>query len=161
MLRLRRQLRRHSHREPHMDLIPLVDVVFQMLFFFMIAMTVMTQVKSRSVAMASVVGGESKGGLGAGTAKGHFLIVDGKGRLLLDEKVVESAELDAKLKAIAAEDGASLHLAMEQEGTGDRGPLLFDLYQRVGAAGIPAVTFTKLEGIGGSSDAGKPAPAQP
>lgn len=141
-----------------MDLIPLVDVVFQMLFFFMIAMTVMTQVKSRSVAMAQVVGGEAKGGLGTGGGKAHFLILEGAGTVTLDGAPVAKDDLDAKLKQIAAEDGATLHLAMEQEGKGDRGPAVFDLYQRIGAAGIPNVTFTKLEGIGADGDGAQPKP---
>lgn len=141
-----------------MDLIPLVDVVFQMLFFFMIAMTVMTQVKAKSVAMAQVVGGESKGSLGGGGGKAHFLILEGAGTLSLDGAPVAKEALDDKLKEIAAEDGATLHLAMEQEGQGDRGPAVFDLYQRIGAAGIPNVTFTKLEGIGAGGDDAKKRP---
>jgi biopolymer transport protein ExbD len=152
MLRLRRKLRRHKSGEPHMDLIPLVDVVFQMLFFFMIAMTVMSQVKSRSVAMANVVGGETKGEMGGGGGKGHFLVVDGTGQVVIDDQPVAKDDLDAKLKAIAAEDGASLHVGLEQQGSGDRGPAVFDLIQRVGAAGIPNITFTQMEGLGASPD---------
>ncbi len=148
MLRFRRKLRRRAHGEPHMDLVPLVDVVFQMLFFFMIAMTVMSQVKTRSVAMANVVGGESKGSLGQGTGKAHFLRVDGTGQIVLDDRIVAAAELDGQFKAIAAEDGATLHMELEKQGSSDRAPVLFDLYQRVGAAGIPAVTFTQSEGLG-------------
>lgn len=133
-----------------MDLIPLVDVVFQMLFFFMIAMTVMSQVKTRSVAMANVVHGESKGSLGGVAGKAYFLRVNGSGQILLDDQIVATGDLDAKFKAIAAEDGATLHMELEKQGSSDRAPVLFDLYQRVGAAGIPAVTFTQSEGLGAS-----------
>ncbi len=149
----RRRLRRLAE-EPRMELIPLVDVVFQMLFFFMVALTVMSQVKSRTVAMAPVHGSAAQAASGSGAVIRHFLVVDGAGRVVLDDRTVEPRDLDEKLKVIAAEDGATLHVGLEQAGTGDRGPAVFDLIQRVGSAGIPSVTFTQLEGIGAAPEAG-------
>jgi histidinol dehydrogenase len=74
-----------------------------------------------------------------------------------DSCAVLVKDMDARLQAIAAEDGASLYVGLEQAGTGDRGPAVFDLIQRVGAAGIPSVSFTQLEGAGAAAkDAPKP-----
>lgn len=153
MLRHRRHLRRRSAEEPRMELIPLVDVVFQMLFFFMVALTVMSQVKSRTVAMASVHGNASQVSSGGGAVIRHFLVVNAAGEVMLDDRLVAAADLDDKLKTIAAEDGATLHVGLEEAGTKDRGPAVFDVIQRVGAAGIPSVTFTQLAGMGSAPDA--------
>ena len=111
----------------------------------MIAFTMMTQVRTRTQHLAAVVGAEDGAGGASGGENRHFLVVDARGGFELDEQPIAREALHERLRKLGGEKGAILHVGLAAEGAGlDRGPAVFDLIQRITAAGIHEVTFTDL-----------------
>ena len=113
-------------------MMPLIDVIFLLLTFFIYSMMVMLHAEILPVSLVSL--GTGQLGTDAGI---HVITIDRDGQLFFDRQQVAGDELDRRLADLAG-DGTRrrLYLAVEAEGQVDRGPLLTNLLERVRAAGI-------------------------
>lgn len=124
-------------------MMPLIDVVFLLLTFFIYAMVVMVELKSSGVALVSVQGASD-----AVDEQIVLLEVDGSGGVLLDGAAVADDELDGRLRELAGRaDAPPLVVTLQAvEGAVDRGPGLMRLLDRVQQAGVVDIRLPKLEG---------------
>lgn len=122
---------------------PLIDVVFLLLTFFIYAMVVLVEVKTSGLALASAEGGEQSVDQGL-----TLLVLDGAGRVQIDGQIVPDDELDERLAAIASDPAAPpLVLTLEDvEGQLDRGPVFYRLLDRIRRSGIEDVRLPRFEG---------------
>lgn len=137
-----RPVRRHDY-SPRVELMPLIDVVFLLLTFFIYAMVVMVELKSTGVALVSVQGASE-------VVDEAFVLleVDGSGAVLIDGVVVTNDELDGRLREIAGRvDAPPLVVTLQDvEGAIDRGPGLMQLLDRIQQAGVVDIRLPKLDG---------------
>ncbi|MEM9346504.1 MAG: biopolymer transporter ExbD [Planctomycetota bacterium] len=142
-----RQVRRHDH-SPRVEMMPLIDVVFLLLTFFIYAMVVMVELKSSGVALVSVEGASD-----AVDESIVLLEVDGNGGVLLDGAVVPDDELDGRLRELAGLAAAPPLVVTLQavDSPIDRGPGLMRLLDRIQRAGVVDIRLPKLEGGSGVS----------
>lgn len=128
--------RRHD-LSPRIELLPMIDVIFLLLTFFIYSMVVFVRPQLLPVQLVSV--GEGKA---AEPGQVQAVTLDAQGQLHLNREPIDGAALDAQLRAWAQEDAPPrLFLAVEQTGPGvpvtvDRAPLLIRLIERVRSAGI-------------------------
>lgn len=134
-------VRRHDH-SPRLEMLPLLDVVFLLLTFFIYSLLVMVPAKVLPIQLVPVGEGEP-----AEARAVVAITLDRAGRFYVDREPVDAAALDARLAELAAEDEpARLVLAMEEtlaagqgdagEATVDRAPMLIALIGRVQRAGL-------------------------
>ena len=131
-------------------MMPLIDVIFLLLTFFIYSMMVMLHAEILPVSLVPVGTGQR------GTDTGvHVITIDGDGRLFFDRQQVAGAELDRRLADLAAEgDHRRLYLAVEADGQVDRGPLFVNLLERVRAAGIVNFAIVGQPADGPTADDG-------
>ena len=133
-----RHLRRHN-MSARIEMVPLIDVIFLLLTFFIYSLVTMVQIELLPVTLRSLVMGQS-----AQPVSVAAVTIDRLGRLYLDRQPVDEAELFTRLHDMAESDNPpSLFLAMEEpsddEPLGpavDRGPMLISLIELVKRAGI-------------------------
>ncbi|MEM6458518.1 MAG: biopolymer transporter ExbD [Planctomycetota bacterium] len=137
---------------PRLEMMPLLDVVFLLLTFFIYSFVVMVRADTLAVELSPVAGG---GGSAAGAAV-EVLTIDGAGELIYDGRPIGGAALDTLLRDLAADPASpTLFVSQAAEGTADRGPVLFELIQRIERAGLRNVSLVgpPVED-GGGGDAG-------
>jgi biopolymer transport protein ExbD len=124
-------------------MMPLIDVVFLLLTFFIYAMVVMVELKSSGVALVSVEGASD-----AVDQRIVLLEVDGSGAVLIDGDAVADDELDGRLREIAGRsDAPPLVVTLQDvESAVDRGPGLLRLMDRIQRAGVVDLRLPKLDG---------------
>ena len=128
MLRLRR-----AEPDMRIELMPLIDVIFLILTFFIYAMVLMVRVDMVPVPLESYASGESPE---ADPAIAVTLRLDGSIYVGQDDTGLNGM-LDS-IKASQAENPELvIYLAVEAgEGSTDRGPLLTSVWDRLNRAGI-------------------------
>jgi biopolymer transport protein ExbD len=123
---------RRPANEPRIELIPLLDVVFLLLTFFMYAMILMVRAEFLPLEMQEVTAGEP--GL---PAPALTVTIDPGGAISVNG---EPATLDTVLepiRAALAEDPATVvYLAADRRGATDRLPTFLELYDRLAFAGV-------------------------
>lgn len=124
-------------------MMPLIDVVFLLLTFFIYAMVVLVELKSSGVALVSVEGASQ-----AVDEQVVLLEVDGSGGVLIDGVAVADDELDGRLREIAGRvDALPLVVTLQKvESPIDRGPGLMRLLDRIQQAGVVDIRLPKLDG---------------
>lgn len=124
-------------------MMPLIDVVFLLLTFFIYAMVVLVELKSSGVALVSVEGASQ-----AVDEQVVLLEVDGSGGVLIDGVAVADDELDGRLREIAGRVNAlPLVVTLQKvESPIDRGPGLMRLLDRIQQAGVVDIRLPKLDG---------------
>ena len=122
---------------------PLIDVVFLLLTFFIYAMVVMVELKSSGVALVSVEGASD-----AVDEQIVLLEVDANGGVLLDGAAVADDELDGRLRELAGRaDAPPLVVTLQDVDSAiDRGPVLMGLMDRIQRAGVVDIRLPTLEG---------------
>ena len=111
---------------------PLIDVIFLLLTFFIYQTVVMRPVDTLGFELAPVVGGERSIG-----GRLDILSIDGDGAFYFNREPIDAAALDERLAAFAADPAEpTLYITIADEGRVDRGPVLFDLMQRGIHAGV-------------------------
>lgn len=111
---------------------PLIDVIFLLLTFFIYQMVVMRPVDTLGFTMTEVAGGQRSIG-----GQLDVLSLDGDGAIHLNREPIAPGALDERLRQFAANPAEpTLYITLEADGRMDRGPQLLDLLQRVQAAGI-------------------------
>ncbi len=152
---------RRTDFTPRVEMVPLIDVVFLLLTFFIYSLAVMVQAEILPVELTPLTTGER-----AAPDAFAAITIDRAGALYLNREPIESPALDAELQRMAEQaDPPKLFLAMQEAaepaaneaaiegeaerdttaGEGeieqdaravDRGPLLIELIERVRRAGL-------------------------
>ncbi|MEO1235171.1 MAG: biopolymer transporter ExbD [Planctomycetota bacterium] len=138
--------RRRYDFAPRLEMMPLLDVVFLLLTFFIYSFVVMIRADALSVGLAPVSTGGSPG-VGAV----QLLTIDAEGGFAYDGEPIDAGGLDALLRDLAADPaGEPLYVTLAAEGTGDRGPVVWDLLQRAERFGMDRLVI-----VGPPDDAGR------
>lgn len=144
MLKLRRQ-----ETEPRIELMPLIDVIFLILTFFIYAMVLMVRVDMLPVPLESYASSEEPKPT---PAVGITLRLDGSIYVGHDQVTVDTV-LPVLKEALDAEPGTIVYMVMEAgNGTVDRGPLMTSLWDRLHLAGID------IQLVGQDKESGSPTP---
>lgn len=145
-----RTARRHD-MSPRVEMMPLIDVIFLLLTFFIYSMVTMVRAEILPVQLQTLTTGQA-----AEPAAILAVTIDVHGKLYLNRELIDADRLDEKLNEVAQlEDRPKLFLALEDRlilNTGtqagqpgrdgpvaaviDRGPLLIGLIERVRRAGL-------------------------
>ncbi|MCC5829892.1 MAG: biopolymer transporter ExbD [Phycisphaeraceae bacterium] len=106
-----RPVRRHD-LSPRVDLLPLIDVVFLLLTFFMFAIVVRPEMLGLTFAMMPITGPDA-----ARPTIQHVLTLDIEGRMTLGGQVVELEDLRPAFEALRErEPDARLYVILEDGG---------------------------------------------
>ena len=144
MLKLRRQ-----ETEPRIELMPLIDVIFLILTFFIYAMVLMVRVDMLPVPLESYGSSEEPKST---PAVGITLRLDGSIYVGHDQVSMDNV-LPTLKEALDAEPGTIVYMVMEAgNGTVDRGPMLTSLWDRLHLAGID------IQLVGQDKESGSPTP---
>ncbi len=138
-----RAIRRHD-LSPRVEMMPLIDVIFLLLTFFIYSLITMVRAEVLPVQLQPLTTGEA-----AKPAAIVAITIDQQGALYLNRLPVTDQTLDERLAQIGqSEDRPKLFLAMEDfdeqdsaQASVDRGPLLLRLIERVRDAGIEDLNF--------------------
>ena len=127
---------------------PLIDVVFLLLTFFIYAMVVMVELKSSGVELLSVEGADQ-----AVDESFVLLEIDGNGGVLIEGVAVADDELDGRLREIAGRaDAPAVGLALQDVAASvDRGYVYQQMLKRMTDAGISKISLPELNGGSGVS----------
>ena len=89
---------RHNDLTPRVEMLPLIDVIFLLLTFFIYSLIVMVKAQVLPVELSSVTAGQS-------TTKTvvNAITVDGHGKLFFNREPMSMAKLDAVLAKLAVE----------------------------------------------------------
>ena len=124
-------LRRNQH-EFRMEIMPLIDVIFLLLTFFIYAMVLMVRAELLPVQMQ-----EFASGTPAEPAPAMTLSLDMKGDLYLNRNPIALDDVVASLQlAIKENPETVIYLAADERGESDRLPLFLKLYDRLALAGL-------------------------
>ncbi|WP_428388375.1 ExbD/TolR family protein [Mucisphaera sp.] len=133
---------------PRTDLVPLIDVVFLLLTFFIYAMTTMVRADLLPVELTPVQQGQA-----ANTPPMIAITIDHEGNLFLDRQPVALDDLRTTLEAIIPEDQrANVFVALEEApnqstaDTIDRAPILLRTIEQLRAAGMDEVAVVGAPG---------------
>lgn len=130
---------RRVDRSARVEMVPLIDVIFLLLTFFIYSLVVMVRAQVLPVELVRVEAGEAAPGDSAEIAA---ITIDAAGAIFFNREPIEPEALDARLAELASQDPPPLlFLAMEQASAGgtvavDRGPVLIGLIERVRQAGV-------------------------
>ncbi|MAT81092.1 MAG: hypothetical protein CMJ29_05540 [Phycisphaerae bacterium] len=128
MLRLRRE-----ELEPRIELMPLIDVIFLILTFFIYAMVLMVRVDVLPVPLETYASSDEPKST---PAVGITLRLDGSIYVGHDEVGLNNV-LQSVQQVLEDEPGTIVYLVMEDgNGTVDRGPILTGLWDSLHLAGI-------------------------
>ena len=132
-----RTVRRHD-LAPRVEMLPLIDVVFLLLTFFVYSLVVMVHAQILPVKLSPVPTGQR-----ADPHPIHAITIDHLGQVHLDRQPVALADLPDRLRALpTTPDGPPrLFVALEDRGDVDRGPLVIQVTQALRQAGFDRFTF--------------------
>jgi len=148
---------RRSSELARVEMMPLIDVVFLLLTFFIYSLMVTVQAEVLPVNMAPVGTGEA-----AEPQEIMAITIDAAGGFYFDRAPIASDALDDRLEALAArpeperpalfvameeslaapgEDGETAAAARDERRAVDRGPMLIKLISKLRSAGIENFSF--------------------
>lgn len=131
-----RPIRRNA-LEPRLEMLPLIDVIFLLLTFFIYSLTVMVHAKVMPVTLTDLTTGDQ-----AETGILHAITIDRVGAVHYNQQPVTDEQLGAHLTILAEDPNQpTLYLAVEAKGTVDRGPLFISLLERVRSVGIANIAI--------------------
>ena len=129
---------------------PLIDVVFLLLTFFIYAVAVMDRVDALPMETAALPGAGRTEVPPAAT-----ISVDAAGAVFLDREAVAMEDLIPQLRErLDTQPDTVVYIAAARDGDRDRLPDFLELYGRLAEAGIPV----SLVSLGGQTDGGGDAP---
>ena len=124
-------LRRPQH-EARVEIMPLIDVIFLLLTFFIYAMVLMVRAELLPVEMHAFTSGEP-----ARLPPAVAITIDRTGSLFLNREPIAMDGVLERLAAIKAEDPETvIYVAAEATGNQDRLPVFLTLYDRLVNAGL-------------------------
>lgn len=123
---------RRNDLAPRVEMMPLIDVVFLLLTFFIYSFVLMVRAEVLPVALTPLGTGEQ-----AKSGQIQAITIDREGQLFLNREAINDDELSQKLVVMAKQPKPpALFLALEAEGSMDRGPALINLIETVRSAGF-------------------------
>jgi len=126
-----RTIRRYD-LAPRVEMMPLIDVVFLLLTFFIYSFVLMVRAEVLPVALTPLGTGER-----ATAGQIQAITIDHAGKLFLNREAINDEQLIEQLLEMAKQPKPpALFLALEAEGSMDRGPALINLIETVRAAGF-------------------------
>ena len=122
---------------PRIELLPLIDVIFLLLTFFIYSLIVMVKAQVLPVELLPIKHGQQ-----AESGLVHAITIDGKGVLYFDNIQITMEQLPEKLKEVAMNESAQLYLAPAiTTGKIDRLPIFLQIWQMAQDAGASTVYF--------------------
>ena len=121
----------------HVELTPLIDVVFLLLTFFIYAMVLMDRIELVPLELKPLEAGTVV--TDAAPPPARTLSLDGDGGLFLDRQPIELGDVVPALQTTLEQDPETvLYLAVSDEaGPSDRTPMLLELWNQLRLAEIP------------------------
>jgi len=111
---------------------PLIDVVFLLLTFFIYAMVLMVRAEIVPTDLHRFVSGET-----AKVPPAVTVSIDHSGSLFINREPVEMDQIIMRLQAFKTEDPATvIYLAAEEHGTTDRLPIFLDIWEKLKLEGF-------------------------
>lgn len=124
-------IRRTDH-EMRIEMMPLIDVIFLLLTFFIYAMVLMIRAELLPMDLPEYASAEP-----ARPSPAITVSLDREGRLNVDREPVVVEDVLPRIRAaVDAEPATVVYLAAEAEGDLDRLPTFLDLYDRLANAGL-------------------------
>ena len=131
-------IRRNDH-EARIEILPLIDVVFLLLTFFIYSMLVMVHLEMLEIDMVPLATGKQ---VKSSNVKALTVNIDPEGALYLNKERMTADALMEKLKQKGeAEKSPTLFLLLSREASVDRAPVMLDLISRFVTAGFNKYTF--------------------
>ena len=128
---------RRNDLAPRVEMLPLIDVLFLLLTFFIYSWLTMWQAEILPVALVTLPKGDQTPGRTVSA-----ITLDAKGRIFWNRDLVDGVELDERLAALARDPAQpTLYLAIEEAGEVDRAPMVPRLIQRIMKAGVKNFAF--------------------
>ena len=123
---------RRTNHEARVEMMPLIDVVFLLLTFFIYAMVLMVRAELLPVEMHSFSSGEP-----ITVPPAVAITIDRDGALFLNREPITMDAVLPRLTELKAKDPDMIvYVAAEKVGTGDRLPVFLDLYDELAHAGL-------------------------
>ena len=124
---------RRPDSETRIELMPLIDVIFLILTFFIYAMVLMVQIDVMPVPMESYVSGTS-----AEPVPATSITIDLDGRIYVGQQAASIEEVPGMLdELLSANPDPSIYLVMAAgDGDVDRGPILTSLWDNLRESGV-------------------------
>lgn len=124
---------RRSEIDMRIEIMPLIDVIFLLLTFFIYAMVLMIRAEVLPMKVPALASGQP-----ARPAPAVTLSLDRHGDLYLDREIVALDDVRDRLESVKAADPATVvYVAVEDlPGDQDRAPLLIALYDRLANCGL-------------------------
>ena len=140
---------RRNDLSPRVEMLPLIDVIFLLLTFFIYAMLVMVDARMLPVELSPLQrGGE------AAPAAFEAVTVDARGQLFFNREPIDWPALLDRFAALAAQDEPpALYVALESQGQIDRGPALMRVIEQARAVGLRKVVLVGAPDPAGGSEA--------
>lgn len=124
-------LRRPQH-EYRFEILPLIDVIFLLLTFFIYSMVLMVRAELLPVQMQEFTSGRP-----ATPAPAMTLTLDLYGELFLNRRPITLDEFVPQLQeALAKDPNTVIYFAADERGQTDRLPKFLDIYDRLAFAGL-------------------------
>ena len=124
---------RRPDSETRIELMPLIDVIFLILTFFIYAMVLMVQIDVMPVPMESYITGES-----AEPVPATSITIDLDGSIYVGQQAATIEQVPGMIdEVVAANPDTSIYLVMAAgDGDVDRGPILTALWDNLRESGI-------------------------
>lgn len=128
---------RRNDLSPRVEMVPLIDVIFLLLTFFIYALIVMVDARLLPVELSPL----QRGGA-ASPGAFEAVTMDARGQLFLNREAIEWPVLVDRLGELAQQDEPpALYVALESQGQIDRGPVLMRVIEQARAVGLRKVVL--------------------
>lgn len=136
-----RPLRRNEY-DARVEIMPLIDVIFLLLTFFLYVMVLMRPVRVIPMEMHALVGGAE-----SSPAPVVTISIDRRGSVFVNEIAVPLGDVRRQVEeVIAGKPSSIVYLGVSSEGDRDRLPEFLTLYEELALAGLDVRLFSFPEG---------------
>ncbi len=123
---------RRTENDCRIEIMPMIDVIFLLLTFFIYSMVMMVRAEVLPVELHSFASGEP-----TTVSPAVSITIDHKGDLYLDRELIALDAILDRLSALRIADPSTLvYVAAEKFGEQDRLPTFLDLYDLLSRAGL-------------------------
>ena len=135
---------RRSDHAPRVEMMPLIDVIFLLLTFFIYAMVLIEQFDFLPIQLAAVAAGGQ-----APQGEVFTLTIDAEAQLYLNREPVTLTELGEQFNTIAQQpEQPHILIALGRESGRDRGPILLEVIGLVQSAKLKNFTIVSPRSSG-------------
>lgn len=135
---------RRTSSPPRIEIMPLIDVIFLLLTFFIYAMVMLHPVRLLGIELPSLSAAESEQ-----PAPAVNLAIEANGLVTLDRVPIEmDAVLPAIRQAVEADPRTQVYIAVDERGQTDRLPTFIALFDLLSNEGLNIKLYSRPEGAG-------------